>query len=148
MKRQYDKDSVHRSSQPGDKVLLFMPLRRFPLKAKYQGPFQVFSKESDVNYVISTPGRRKGKRLVHINLLKEYYPRNDVNLVYVKQDVNNAEEWKDQDACENFMSGKEVKLKNSDILNEPCIKTHHLLQEQRTEVHELLEEFREFCRCA
>ena len=49
MKRQYDKDSVHRSFQPGDKVVLFMPFRRFPLQAKYQGPFKVFSKESDVN---------------------------------------------------------------------------------------------------
>ena len=102
MKRQYGKDSVHRSSQPGDKVL-FMPLRRFPLQAKYQGPFEILSKESDVNYVIATPSRRKEKRLVHINLLKEYYPRNEVNLVYVKQDLNSAEEWKDQDDCDDFM---------------------------------------------
>ena len=51
----------------------------------------------------------KEKKMVHVNLLKEYHPRNYVNLVYIKQDFNNAKEWKYLDDCEDLMSRKEVK---------------------------------------
>lgn len=61
----------------------------------------------------------------------------------VKHDSDSVKEWQYQDDYDAFMSRKEVKLKNSDILNGPCIKTNHLLQKQRLDVQELLEGFRD-----
>ncbi|XP_030260635.1 uncharacterized protein LOC115573802 [Sparus aurata] len=37
------------------------------------GPYTVVKRVSDLNYLISTPGRRKSVKLFHVNLLKPYY---------------------------------------------------------------------------
>lgn len=72
MKDHHDVSSVEREFNVGDKVLLFLPIRKFPLQTRYQGPYDVIGKEGKLNYVISTPGRHKTKKVVHVNLLKEY----------------------------------------------------------------------------
>ena len=59
MKRQYDRKSAPREFDVGDQVLLLLPLPGSPLKATYQGPFQVVQKVGGLNYVVATPGRRK-----------------------------------------------------------------------------------------
>ena len=64
-----------RTFKPGDKVLLFLPVPGSPLKAKYSGPYLVQSKLGKVNYIISTPDRRKSTQLVHVNLIKAYHSR-------------------------------------------------------------------------
>jgi len=46
-----------------------------PLHAKYHGPCIVEQQLGPVDYVISTPGRRKTKRVCHVNLLKPYHER-------------------------------------------------------------------------
>ena len=45
-----------------------------PLEARYCGPYTVLEKSNGVNYIISTPGRRKSS---HINMLKRYYCQSD-----------------------------------------------------------------------
>jgi len=46
-----------------------MPMPGKPLHAKYHGPYAVEQQLGPVDYVISTPDRRKTKRVCHVNLL-------------------------------------------------------------------------------
>ena len=61
MKQNYDKNPVTQKFQPGDKVLAFLPVSGKPLQARYSGPYVVEKRESELNYVIVTPDRRKHK---------------------------------------------------------------------------------------
>ena len=45
MKQNYDKNSVTRKFQPGDKVLAFLPVSGKPLQARYSGPYVVEKRE-------------------------------------------------------------------------------------------------------
>ena len=139
MKSNFDKKSESRAFMPGDKVLLFMPSRRLPLQCKYEGPFLVLKKINDVNYIISTPGRLKTKRMVHINLLKAYHSRGkEVSMSVVKETSEVLEA-----GSENFSNG--VKLQNSDVLNHLDDKLSHLSQGHRKQIAELLFEFQDLC---
>ena len=64
-----------RTFQPGDKVLVLLPMPGKPLHAKYHGPYSVEQQLGTVDYVTATPDRRKTKRVCHINLLKPYHDR-------------------------------------------------------------------------
>ena len=57
MMTHYDKKAVERSFEPGDKVLLLLPVSGKPLSAKYTGPYRVKQKLNSLNYVIETPDR-------------------------------------------------------------------------------------------
>ena len=57
-----------------------MPIPGRPLQARYFGPYTVEKKASDINYIITTPDRRKQKQLCHINMLKEYVDRDRSNV--------------------------------------------------------------------
>ena len=46
-----------------------------PLHAKYHGPYTAQQQLGPVDYVISTPDRRKTKRVCDVNLLKSYHQR-------------------------------------------------------------------------
>ena len=81
MKTWYEKDARNRVFKPGYKVLVFLPIPGHPLQAQCFGPYEIESKISDVNYVVQTPGRRKEKRVSHVNMLKEYFDRSDRNFV-------------------------------------------------------------------
>jgi len=52
-----------------------MPMPGKPLHAKYYGSYTVEQQLGPVDYVISTPDRRKTKRVCHVNLLKPYHER-------------------------------------------------------------------------
>jgi len=71
----YDRRARLRTFQLGDKVLVLMPMPGKPLRAKYHGPYTVEQQLGPVDYVISTPDRRKTKRVCHVNLLKPYHER-------------------------------------------------------------------------
>ena len=72
MKYSYDKNTVTRNFQNGDKVLALLPVPRNPLQARYFGPYVIEKKENDLNYVIITPNRRRNRQLCHVNMLKVY----------------------------------------------------------------------------
>ena len=61
MKAHYDKSSKLRAFQPGDEVLVFLPIPGSPLSPKYQGPYTILEKLESNNYLISTPDKRKKK---------------------------------------------------------------------------------------
>ena len=45
--------------QPGGQVLALLPVPGKLLQARYFGPYIVKEKISDLNYIVSTPDRRK-----------------------------------------------------------------------------------------
>jgi len=86
-KQWYDRHTKDVSFNVGDPVLLLLPLIGKPLQAKFCGPYTVLEKLGLVDYLVSTPDRRKTKRVVHVNLMKRYVPRvNEVGLVTVECD--------------------------------------------------------------
>ena len=74
MKNLYDRKAGVRAFSPGDQVLALLPIAGSPFEAKYLGPYTVIRQVSEVNYVVSTPERRRKTQLCHINLLKPYFP--------------------------------------------------------------------------
>ena len=112
MKRQYDRKSVPREFDVGDQVLLLLPLPGSPLKAKYQGPFQVVQKVGDLNYAVATPGRRKKKQLCHVNLRKKYHDRDNDKSVQGVPPVVHEEKQTDYSG-----KGHDIKLENTEIVN-------------------------------
>ena len=149
MKQNFDKNTKERSFEAGDKVLALLPIPGRPLQARYFGPYTVEKKASDLNYIITTPDRRKQKQLCHINMLKEYVDRDSSNVAPVnvissvpqKQSEMNCEEMN----CEemNFHRNDPTcsKLQNSDILKDLDKKLSHLDQTQRNELKMLILEY-------
>ncbi|KAK3092929.1 hypothetical protein FSP39_008989 [Pinctada imbricata] len=147
MKTWYDKDARNRVFKPGDKVLVFLPIPGHPLQARYFGPYEIESKISDVNYVVKTPGRRKEKRVCHVNMLKEYFDRSDRNSVKpvsTLANVNTLENCVEPECNEETVEKdfpQSVRLKNSEILTNPEVKLGHLTVHQKEEVHQLMREY-------
>ena len=75
MKKWYDSKARTRNFETGEEVLVLLPSPNSPLSARYCGPYPILKKVGEVNYVVETPGRRKSRRLCHVNMLKRYYPR-------------------------------------------------------------------------
>ncbi|XP_069370624.1 uncharacterized protein [Paralichthys olivaceus] len=71
----YDQTARSRSFNPGEKVLLLLPSSESSLLAKWQGPYEVLRKASEVTYEIAMPDRRRSKHLYHVNLLKRWTDR-------------------------------------------------------------------------
>ena len=154
MKQNYDKNTKERSFKCGDKVLALLPIPGRPPQARYFGPYTVEKKASDLNYIITTPDRRKQKQLCHINMLKEYVDRNSVNVTPVnvnssvpqKQSEMNCEEMNCEEMnCEEMNFHKTdptcSNLQNSDILKDLDKKLSHLDQTQRDELKMLILEY-------
>ena len=93
MKARYDLHTKDRTFKVGDKVLALLPVPGNALKARYFGPYKIHEKVSDLNYIVSTPGRRKQKQLCHINMLKEYISRDQekpINMVNIDENKQTA----------------------------------------------------------
>ena len=111
-KQNYDKNSVTRKFQQGDKVLAFLPVSRKPLQARYSGLYVGEKRESELNYVIVTSDRRKHKQLFHVNMLKPYNERKKV--VMSVESADNDTYSVNEDL---FNLSESTKSKNSDIFN-------------------------------
>ena len=69
MKQNYDKNSKERSFKSVDKVLALLTNSCRPLQARYFGPYTIEKKASNLNYIITTPDRRKQKQQCHIHVI-------------------------------------------------------------------------------
>jgi len=87
-KRWYDKKSATRHFEPGQKVLVLLPIAGKPLEAKYQGPYVITSRVADVDYWVDMPDKRKSSRLLHVNMLKAYHERDAKFACCVLSDVS------------------------------------------------------------
>ena len=56
----------------GDEVLVKIPPKQSNLKLEWEGPYRIMSKVSSVHYAVETPGRKKEKKVYHVNLLKKW----------------------------------------------------------------------------
>lgn len=77
MKSRFNRKSVKRSFQPGDLVLVLLPVPGSALQAKFAGPYAIEESLSETDYVISTPNHKRKSRVCHINTLKSYLAKND-----------------------------------------------------------------------
>lgn len=118
----YDKHSQNVVFDEGEQVLLLLPLVGKPLQAKYCGPYVVLQRLGPVDYLISTPDRRRNKRVVHVNLMKRYNLResdgltvgeNGAQVLVVDTDdgvMNNVDVEHVLDNCElDLHCGRELK---------------------------------------
>nr|XP_054761448.1 uncharacterized protein LOC129267850 [Lytechinus pictus] len=159
MKAQADKNAKERSFKPGDKVLVLLPLQGEPLKARFNGPYIVKKKLNDVNYVISTPDRRKSQRVCHVNMLKEYFEREasqPIGTTQVKEDKKHVDEHDEEcygktdnelsytDVSKNEPCG--VKLSNSEMLGNMDEALKHLPEDQGNDISGLLREYENVCK--
>ena len=138
MKSKFDKHTVRRNFQVGDKVLAFLPVPGTPLQARCFGPYVVKKKVSDLNYVIATPDRRKHEQLCHVNMLKPYHERTKVEQCcsVASSDSETAEELDNL-----FELSASTKLSNSDILRQFDAKLTHLQPSQQEDIRELIREY-------
>ena len=72
------KQSKRKKIHPGERVLALLPIPGKLLQARY---YTVDKKISDVNYLVSTPGRRKQKQICHVNMPKQYIYRNSSSVI-------------------------------------------------------------------
>ena len=144
MKGQYDKRSETRSFEPGDKVLVLLPVQGESLKAKFSGPYKILEKQNDVNYIICTPDRRKSKRLCHVNMLKPYQERkseevNAVAIVTLSQEAEGGDLNEEGSMSHNSPVG--VKVSNSKVLENVETILEHLSESQQRDILELLRDY-------
>jgi hypothetical protein len=143
MKTWYDKKARERVFDPGDKVLVLLPIQGEPLRAKFSGPYTIESKVNDLNYVVLTPDRRKAKQLCHVNMLKAYFDRSEhsVPVATVQRRVNEKVEVCQEVAPEEMDPECVVKLKNSEVLANLESKVTHLEPTQQKEITDLIREY-------
>ena len=68
----YDRNARSREFQPGDQVLVLLPTSTSKLLAQWQGPYPVIRSVGSVNYQIDMVGKRKRKRIFHVNMLQKW----------------------------------------------------------------------------
>ena len=102
----YDQHARKRVLSPGHKVLVLLPSSANKLKLQWVGPYQVLRRLNDVHYEVETSGRRKEKKVVHINLLKN---EPQINLLAVTElKVEQTEEANvNEPLVEGFGQGEE-----------------------------------------
>ena len=138
MKFHYDEKAKVRNFKSGDLVMLFLSANKSPLEPRYEGPFQVISREGETTYIIATPGKRRSQKMVHVNLLKEYHPREDMPK-QLTLSVSSEE-------SDDFpVKMKEVRLDNSAVMKNIESKLTHLNEYQIEDIRKILDSYPDVC---
>ena len=108
----YDRSTVDRKLEKGDKVLCRIPGIIEKLKEAWHGPYLVLEKVGPVNYKVKV-GRGRAK-LLHINNLKKFWEREEtvLRLALVAEDWSEDEEvgTKLKGKCKDFDEVKVVEM--------------------------------------
>ncbi len=75
MKSQYDRRAIARTFQPGDEVLVLLPVPGSSLSARFFGPYVVKKRVSETDYMLYTPDQKRKTCVCHLNMLKAYHTR-------------------------------------------------------------------------
>ena len=140
MKTRFDKDSRDRTFDPGDQVLVLLPIQGEPLRAKFSGPYQIEKKLNSVNYVVKTPDRKKSRRVCHVNMLTKYHVREAISSVVAIVDCEEVDEMHIQRDSTLSVPGQvsAIMSKNSEVLSNLSVKLEHLSKEKQAERTDLL----------
>ena len=115
--------------QPDEEVLVLLPTSTNKLLAQWQGPYRVLRKIGKVDYEIDMPGRRKRKKIFHINMLKKWYP--PANASYFCEETTEEGETEDKD----IQVRKEVESNTTPTIGK------QLSRDQRNQLNKLLKQF-------
>lgn len=132
MKTWYDTKARCRHFCENDQVLVLLPIQG-SLQARYCGPYSILKKVNEVDYIVSTPDRKRHTQLCHINMLKPYFQK--------KTGVANMVCLVTEDPLEesNLMDSG-VRLSNSEVLDDISTMLNHLTENQQREVCALIED--------
>ncbi|XP_068207447.1 uncharacterized protein [Palaemon carinicauda] len=140
MKTNYDVGIQMRHFDPGDRVLVLLPIPGNPLKARFSGPWKVFKKLNDVNYLIETPERRRKTQICHINMLKPFVSREvEVDV----EPVSLVEVEVDPMVDIKLSLGPDGLSNNSSILNNLDVKFQHLEKDKATSLTMLINDYKD-----
>ncbi|XP_068234180.1 uncharacterized protein [Palaemon carinicauda] len=126
MKLNFDNKAETRSFRPGESVLMLVPIKK-TFENRYEGPYTVMSRNKD-NYVVSTPGKRKSEKMVHINLLKKFETQCDNVSLICKSTVEDNVKLNEIGFPDR---SKSIPLNNTLALNNIDCKLNHLSSQQR-----------------
>ena len=104
-KSHYDQHAKKRALSPGDKALVLLLSSANKLKLEWAGPYQVLRQLNDVDYEVETPGRRREKKIFHINLLKKWNDYQTALLATVEGETEQT--WEASDICESPREGED-----------------------------------------
>ncbi|XP_069177597.1 uncharacterized protein [Procambarus clarkii] len=127
IKSRYDRRTKQREFQVGDLVLVCTPTITGSLSARFVGPYPVVKKVTNLNYLLSTPDRRKKETLVHVNMIKKYEGRDTLPVALVTTDDDIEEE---------------ELLANSEILLNLQAKLTHLAEGHRSSLLQMIREYK------
>ncbi|KAK4314182.1 hypothetical protein Pmani_014515 [Petrolisthes manimaculis] len=137
MKVWYDRKARVRIFKPGDEILLLLPVQGQPLAGRFQGPYRIVKKLSDVNYVVETPDKRKSRRICHVNMIKLYYRRENPVAVINVCSMDEEDEIPEMESRWNGVVNVEELIRG---------KTSHLESPEREELSGLLYHFQSVFR--
>ena len=137
MKLTFDKKAKLREFNVGDKVLAYFPVAGSPLSAKFHGPYVIERKINKVNYIITTPDRRKSNQSIHINLLKPYQTRNTEENSPINPCNVVLKELDTEERVETPPSGRP----NSIILSDLGSYLYHLDNNRRENLIDLIDKY-------
>ena len=130
-KQYYDRGTRGRDLEEGDQVLVLLPTRTNKLKLEWVGPYRVTRKVTKVDYEVETPGRRREKKVYHINLLKKWNSAPEKAMLAVMES-RGAE---GPEAGGLYLWGSEIQMTMDEI------ETPGLGSEERQQLLEVMEEF-------
>ena len=102
-KRYYDEKARPQDLEVGDKVLVFVPTKHS--KLEWAGPYKITKQVTPVDFEVEMPGRRKSRRIYHVNLLKKWHtPANSHSLLVVLQEMPpGKEDIAEEGELENYL---------------------------------------------
>ena len=87
-KTYFDLKSQGRSFKPGDEVLVLLPSDTSKLLVSWKGPYKILQKKGTVDYLVDLP---QGPKVFHINILKQYHRRAQVQRIQVLDEIPTLE---------------------------------------------------------
>ena len=127
-----------RTFKPGEKVLVWSPLQSNPLQAIFHGPYEIYYMVNDLNYIVTTPDRRKSRQLCHINMLKRYHDRAVQAVSVVSQDASSVDDHCQEEKPSIKPEVIPCKLSNSEVLQNLDVKMSHLEPWQQAQMRDLV----------
>ncbi len=112
-KRWYDQKARTLEFEVGEQVLVLLPTESKKLFAR---PYKIVAKTGKVTYRVEMSGRRKPKRIFHMNMLRKYYSSDFVGFVQ-QGDTPEGEDidvWENDCSAEGMTTGKELSVAQCD----------------------------------